>query len=347
VATADTDLWDDRVHCVLGALASMKIDADDTMLRQAVAARFASRFGSEDRLYKGDRPQWHQFVDDAVKRLLDQKVVSRRTPRATKAKAAETADPPVAALRLTASGKRGVDGACERALEQTERALPTTPSTGQAPDQDPVLGGVLTPPLREKFVQNADTEAQLLQAGLAQPEPEPIMIELNLGFRPGVAEAVQRVLFLWRLVGGAGEPIELADQYLAGELSTSQLEGIVAADAAAGDWPKRAIYRIWPDFEVHPQIDASGATIKARAAQRTFESSPNSVCRTTAGSSSGRRPARRVEGACVYPVRIRPESDSNQGERAVAPRRCEDRNQLYRNPATNRQLRRAPAVRQA
>jgi hypothetical protein len=84
-----------------------------------------------------------------VKRIVDQKVVSRRTPSAAKAKWAETADPPVAALRLTASGKRPVDVACERALEQTERALPTTPSTGQAPDQDPVLGGVLTPPLRE------------------------------------------------------------------------------------------------------------------------------------------------------------------------------------------------------
>src|SRR5258705_3970256 len=121
------------------------------------------------------------------------------------------------------------------------------------------------------FVQNADTEDRLLQGGLAQRGPEPIMIELNLEFRPGVAEAVQRVRFLWRLVGGAGEPIELADQYLAGELSTSQLEGIVAADAAAGDWPKRAIYRILPDFEVHPPVDRSRATIKARAAQRTVQ----------------------------------------------------------------------------
>jgi serine protease AprX len=125
------------------------------------------------------------------------------------------------------------------------------------PRPGPLRGGVLTPPLREKFVQNPDTEAQLLQAGQAQPEPEPIMIELILRYQAGVAEAVQRVLFLWRLVGGAGEPIELADQYLAGDLSTSQLEGIVSADAAAGDWPKRAIYRIWLDFEVHPQIDAS------------------------------------------------------------------------------------------
>jgi len=73
-------------------------------------------------------------------------------------------------------------------------------------------------------------------------------------------------------VGAAGEPVPLADQYMTGDLSPSQLEGIVSADAAAGEWPKRAIYRIWPDFEAHPQIDASASTIKARAAQRTFES---------------------------------------------------------------------------
>ncbi len=37
-------------------------------------------------------------------------------------------------------------------------------------------------------------------------------------------------------------------------------------------WPQRAVYRIWPDFEVHPQIDASSTTIKAIAAQRSFDS---------------------------------------------------------------------------
>jgi serine protease AprX len=73
-------------------------------------------------------------------------------------------------------------------------------------------------------------------------------------------------------VGGADNPIEIADQFLVGELTTSQLEGIVSADAAANDWTLRAISRIWPDFETHPQIDRSAATIKARAAQRTFES---------------------------------------------------------------------------
>jgi len=267
VATDDTDVWADRVLCALGALESMKVDANDITLRQAVAAQSASRFDARDRLYKEDRPEWHQFVDDAVKRLADQKAASRQTPKATKARGSETPEPPVAAVRLTAAGKRGVDAACERARDQAERALPTTPATGQALDRDPVLGGVLTPPLREKFVTDPDAKNQE-----ARPALEPIMIELNLRYQPGVAEAVQQVQFLWRLVGAAGEPIELADQYLVGELSTSQLEGIVSADAAAGDWPQRAIYRIWPDFEAHPQIDVSGTTIKARAAQRTFES---------------------------------------------------------------------------
>lgn len=268
MSTTDNDVWADRVHCAQGQLESMNIDSDRITLRQAVAARYASRFDADARQYEGGQPQWHHRIDEAVDRLVDQGVISRRASRGAKTKQTEKPEPPV---RLTAAGKRGVDAACERSMDQAERALPTTPSTGQARDKDPVLGGVLTAPLREKFVDDPDAGAQSLQA-LALPEHEPIMIELNLTYDAGVAAAVQRVLFLWRLVEGVGEPVELADQYLAGELSTSQLEAIVSADAAAGGWPKRAIYRIWPDFPARPQIDASGVTIKARAAQRTFDS---------------------------------------------------------------------------
>ena len=266
VSTTDNDVWANRVHCALGGLESMNIDADRITLLQAVAARFASRFAPDDRLYEGGEPQWHHRVDEAVDRLVDQRVISRRTSRAARTKRADASEPP---LRLTATGKRSVDAACAPAMEQAERRPPTAPSTGQAPDKDPVLGGVLTPPLRKKFVHDPDADAETLQA---LPDTEPIMIELNLNYGAGVAEAAQQASFLWHLVGGAGEPDKLADHYLTGELSTSQLEAIVSADAAAGDWPKRAIYRIWPDFPARPQIDASGATIKARAAQRTFES---------------------------------------------------------------------------
>ena len=97
MVTADTDVCADRVLCALGALESMKVDANDTALRQAMAARFASRFASRfdarDRLYNAGRPQWHQFVNEAVKRLVDEKAPSRRNPKAT-ANDAETRDPP-------------------------------------------------------------------------------------------------------------------------------------------------------------------------------------------------------------------------------------------------------------
>ena len=104
------------------------------------------------------------------------------------------------------------------------------------------------------------------------------MIELNLrygvGSEPaqaaGIGGAIGRVRELWKLVGANGEPAVVADQYLSGELTTQQLQNIVTADSAGGDWPRRAIYRIWPDFEVRRQIDASCTTVKAVPAQRSF-----------------------------------------------------------------------------
>src|ERR1700730_8322156 len=43
VSSTDNDVWADRVHCALGERESMKVDADRITLRQAVAARVASR----------------------------------------------------------------------------------------------------------------------------------------------------------------------------------------------------------------------------------------------------------------------------------------------------------------
>ena len=68
VSTTDNDVWANRVHCALGGLESMNIDADRITLLQAVAARFASRFDPDDRLYEGGEPQWHHRVDEAVDR---------------------------------------------------------------------------------------------------------------------------------------------------------------------------------------------------------------------------------------------------------------------------------------
>jgi serine protease AprX len=253
VNSSDTDPWPNRVLCALGVLALADIDADEQKLREAVAAQFASRFAENDRLYANDRPQWHNDVDEAVNGLIKRRLVARRPPKN-------------GPLRLTAAGQREADGACKQALGVDERPLPPA-STEQAPTRDPLLAGIITPPLRERFVVDPGSDQST-----SRSKPLPIMIELNLRFESGFDGAMDRVQYLWHLVGGQGIPFPLANQYAVGELTSTQIEGLVSADVAAVDGPKRAIFRVWPDFDTHPQIDQSSTTIKAIPAQRAFGS---------------------------------------------------------------------------
>ena len=257
MSATDRELWAARVQCALGELAKMEITeadqqivADQQTLHEMVAARFASRFDEQARLYEREKPCWQNRVDDAVKRLADEGVVEQR-PTGPKEANGST-------LRLTESGKQGVDDACRHAFEEEERALPTA-SGGGGSNLDPFVAGVLTAALREKFLDNPDSHPPQ-----SRSSRWPIMIELNLRYHSGPAEAMKRVQHLWRFVGGVDEPLRLADEYAVGELTTGQLEGLVSADAAAGDWANRAIYRIWPDFEAHRQVDVSSTTIKAK-----------------------------------------------------------------------------------
>ena len=249
VNSPDSDLWPNRVLCALGVLELANIDADEQTLREAVAAQFASRFGPEDRLYANDKPRWHDYVDEAVADLRKRRFVAQRAP-----------------LRLTAAGKRDAGGACQRALDVDERLLPGTP-TKRAPTRDPMLAGIITPPLRERFVVDPGSDQ-----AKSRSKPLPIMIELNMRFESGIAGAMERVKYLWYLVDGTGAPFLLADQFAVGELTSTQIEGLVSADVAAVDPPKRAVFRVWPDFDAHAQIDESSTTVKAIPAQRSFDS---------------------------------------------------------------------------
>ncbi|OHU08215.1 S8 family peptidase [Mycobacterium syngnathidarum] len=251
------DVWADRVLAALGDLKG-GTTADMTSLAEAVAARFASTFTERDRQYENANPYWHNRVNDAVTMLRRRKLIA---PKAAKGDA----------VRLSAAGRDAVAGARDRtevAAAPRVRAVAPSPEGAQAtevgttepPKRDPVLASVVTPPLRTTMAREiTDT-------------PIPIMIEFNLTFQPSVAAAIERVVRLWELVGGAGAPVPLADQFMAGELTSDQIKSLVSADAVPQSWPERAVYRIWPDFEVHPQIDASSATIKAVAAQRSFAS---------------------------------------------------------------------------
>ncbi|MFV8229981.1 S8 family peptidase [Mycolicibacterium fortuitum] len=254
--SATGEVWADRVLSALGELEESGGAADMASLTETVAARFASKFDERDRQYEDDKPYWHNRVDDAVAGLRRRKFVT--------AKAAKGAG-----LQLTAAGRSAVAEARERADAVTEPAVraaappdvpPVEAGIPEPPRRDPVLAGVVTAPLRTAMAQEDDAA------------PIPIMIELNLTFQPSVAAAIERVERLWELVGGAGPPVPLADQFMAGELTSSQIKSLVSADAVPQTWSERAVYRIWPDFEVHPQIDASSTTIKAIAAQRSFDS---------------------------------------------------------------------------
>lgn len=56
-------------------------------------------------------------------------------------------------------------------------------------------------------------------------------------------------------------------QYVVARLSANSIRDLVQQDRSN---PPRAIYQIWPDFDVHPLINKSASTVKADAARTTF-----------------------------------------------------------------------------
>ncbi|WP_067838790.1 S8 family peptidase [Nocardia lijiangensis] len=237
---SDDALWTDRVLCALGELSSLYVKIDEQAVLTMVAARFASRFDARARLYEEDKPAWHHRVAESLDRLTTRGWVD--------------------ALHLTAAGRDAFPAACTRSRDVPERDL-----VAAEPSSELLLAGVLTPPLRERFIARDDHRTR-------SPEPIPIMLELNLHFVGGPRAAMARVDQLWRYLDTDGAPRPLADEYAVGELTTTQIEGLVTADAVGIEWHDRAIYRVWPDFDVRAQIDTSARTIKATAAQRSFNS---------------------------------------------------------------------------
>nr|WP_198429059.1 S8 family peptidase [Nocardia bovistercoris] len=232
--------------CVLGELSALYVKITDEAVLKTIAARYAAQFEPDARLYTAKKPRWHHRVDKAMATLREQGLVD--------------------AMRLTPAGRQALGQACERAAGAPGRLPAQVPPDRQPrPDAGLPIAGVLTPPLRELLSAATDSETR---ATLAIP----IMIELNLRFRTGPLGAAARVADLWRYLGAEQPCTPLAEEYAVGELTANQIEGLISADAVGIDWNDRAIYRIWPDFEVKPQIDISADTIKATAAQRSFNS---------------------------------------------------------------------------
>jgi serine protease AprX len=108
--------------------------------------------------------------------------------------------------------------------------------------------------------------------------PIPVVIELNLRHRDGLEGAAQQFLAHYAaILPDAPDPDRVADTYLRCELTEAEILRLVEADQLQGDAAQRAIYRVWPDFPVHPLIDASSATVKADAARRSFDATGRGI----------------------------------------------------------------------
>ncbi len=111
------------------------------------------------------------------------------------------------------------------------------------------------------------------------PAVFPVIIDLNLNYAGGRKEAKDTVL-AWieaavqrtaALPGTQGVQIaktELSNQYVFAELEAAVIRELARLNETGKDG--RAIYRIWPDFEVGPLLTRSVMTVKADAARVSF-----------------------------------------------------------------------------
>ena len=108
--------------------------------------------------------------------------------------------------------------------------------------------------------------------------PMPVVIELNLRHRDGLEGAAAQFLDHFRArMEGRPDPERVADTYFRAELTQAEILRLVDADQREPDAGRRAIYRVWPDFPVHPLIDTSCATVKADAARRSFDATGRGI----------------------------------------------------------------------
>ncbi len=140
------------------------------------------------------------------------------------------------------------------ARARTQPRTPLQPSVIAAPLLDPAA------------------RSRLMGQPVRDDDPMPVVIELNVAYKGGVAAAYQAFSALLLSLGMVADDRtqELFDDYVPTRMSMADIQRLVREDAKEPDPVKRAIFRVWPNFPMHPQIDISARTIKADAARRSF-----------------------------------------------------------------------------
>src|SRR6185436_15901546 len=97
-------------------------------------------------------------------------------------------------------------------------------------------------------------ERERLDLTTAQDEPFPVIVELNLRYEQGLQKAAGDFKTLCDDVGGMPKPVRIDVSYFRCKMSVDQAVSLASREQ---DLPfaKRTIYRIWPDFPIHPLID--------------------------------------------------------------------------------------------
>jgi len=150
-------------------------------------------------------------------------------------------------------------------------------------------------PLLERIekAEQEDSKPRARGASPTAPALHEVIIDLNLNYPGGRDAARDRVYALveeitkaksrsWGLKS-AGQGINmpkssLSQQYVFGRFQARFIQELVARDRAGSDKaPPRAIYRIWPDFQVKALLHKSVCTVKADAAFNAFATTGDGI----------------------------------------------------------------------
>jgi subtilisin family serine protease len=162
--------------------------------------------------------------------------------------------------------------------EQSTAGTPPKPSDQVAHDRpfDPrqLDQTIVTIPLLER-IQNDGPAAD-----------QSVMIDINLDYHDGreaarkkIEQLISEVIKALKLEPMKYGPRMLtaqSPQYIFATLTGKAIQELVRRDAAKKQlesgpaWRSRAIYKIWPDFDVRPLIHKSVTIVKADAARKTF-----------------------------------------------------------------------------
>lgn len=148
---------------------------------------------------------------------------------------------------------------------------------------------IAMPLLKELEKEEKDRQARQPAAGrkkktaLPKPLVYDLIIDLNLNYaggRPAARERVKHLVDNLKIPPGFDKQVGVNEvksrystQYLFASLTAEMIRELVRADRRGqppADKTRRAIYRIWPDFEVQAFTIRSISTVKADAARYSF-----------------------------------------------------------------------------